>query len=97
MEHKPATNALLRHVAIPVWAALMLATVLSWWLGGGHGPADGDRRLTLAVILVLSFVKVYLVGEFFMELRHAPLGLRGIFGGWIVMTCAVLVALCLRT
>ena len=44
---------------------------------------------------MLTFVKVFLVGHQFMELRIAPEALRRSFLGWCVSTCAVLVVLAL--
>jgi len=65
-----------------VWALLVAATLLTWSVGGG-GMA----------VLVIAFVKVRLVGLHFMELRAAPLPLRMLFEGWVVVTCCVLIGL----
>lgn len=67
-----------------VWAVLVAATLASWSLGGGN-----------AVVVAVAFVKVRLVGLYFMELRTAPLPLRGLFEGWVLVTGAVLIGLCL--
>jgi hypothetical protein len=66
-----------------VWALLVTATFLTWSVGGGGGVA----------LLVIAFVKVRLVGLYFMELRTAPLRLRVLFEGWVVVTCCVLIGL----
>lgn len=44
-------------------------------------------------MLVVALVKVRLVGLYFMELRSAPVALRGLFEGWIVVTGSVLIGL----
>jgi hypothetical protein len=65
-----------------VWAVLVGATLASWLLGGGN-----------AVVVAVAFLKVRLVGLYFMELRTAPVPLRVLFEGWVVVTCGVLIAL----
>ncbi|MET8430558.1 cytochrome C oxidase subunit IV family protein [Nocardia sp. NPDC004860] len=67
-----------------VWAALMAATLLSWHLGAGNSTKNAA-----IVVIVVGVVKVQLIGDHFMELRHAPLALRLLFGGWclVVGTC----------
>lgn len=72
------------------WAILMGLTALSWWLSGGHGLG---LRLSAAAVLVVTFAKIFLVGNSFMELRHAAPALQAVFGGWCVVTCTVLVTL----
>lgn len=72
-----------------VWALLVGATLLSFWLGTDHGLSSAEAR-TL-VILVVAFVKVRFVGLYFMELRTAPVALRALFEGWCLAACLVLV------
>jgi caa(3)-type oxidase subunit IV len=74
-----------------VWSALMGATLVSWFLGG-HSVSSG-QVLIGSVVLVIAFVKVYLVGVYFMELRDAPTVLRAIFGCYCVVVCAVLIGI----
>jgi hypothetical protein len=64
-------------------------TVLSMWLGDGHGPG----RIATVAVLVFAFFKVAIVGEYFMEIRHAPLPLRLIFHAWSVVACTALIVL----
>lgn len=68
---------------VGIWALLVAATVGSWTVGAGHGVA----------LLVVAFVKVRLVGLYFMELRSAPVPLRILFEGWVVVTCSLLIGL----
>lgn len=79
---------LLRNRISVVWFVLVAATLLSLSLGTGHG-IDSHRAASVAVLLV-AFVKVFLVGMYFMELRAAPNALRGLFCGY----CLLVFALC---
>jgi len=74
-----------------VWFGLVAATALSW--GMGHGFGFADTRHAGVTILVVAFIKVRFVILDFMEIRHAPLFLRGIAETWFVVACATLVTL----
>lgn len=65
-----------------VWAMLVAATALVWFVGADHGVGDGD--VAVFAVLALTFVKVWLVGLHFMELRAAPPLLRRLFEGYCV-------------
>jgi heme/copper-type cytochrome/quinol oxidase subunit 4 len=77
-----------------VWALLVVATLISRSFGIDHGM---DYRFSTVVVLLVTFLKVYLVGSNFMELREATLLLRAIFNGVCVVMCAVLIAIYLAT
>ncbi|MDX8152974.1 cytochrome C oxidase subunit IV family protein [Patulibacter brassicae] len=79
-----------------VWSILIVATLLSWTLGDGL-LLTGDARLATAAILVVAFVKVHLIAAYFMEVRHAPRGLRFLVDGYVAGVCALLVTLYLAT
>jgi hypothetical protein len=64
--------------AILVWVVLMVVTALSWWLGAGHGASS----IATVAVLSVAFTKVGLIGEHFMELRHALPLMRALFGLW---------------
>ena len=83
--------------AYVTWALLVAATVVSWVLGADHG-LEGDRRdLVAGIILALAFIKIDLVGRYFMELHGAPPLLRRAFSVWAITTFAVCFALYLAT
>jgi len=84
--------ALLFHRATAVWLLLVGATGLSWGFGHGMGFGDDFRYGTVAVVII-AFIKLRLVFLEFMELRHAPAGLRWAFEGWTVVVCASVVFL----
>jgi Prokaryotic Cytochrome C oxidase subunit IV len=71
------------------WMLLMAATLVSFGLGDGLGTA----KLATVTILIVAFGKVNLVGNYFMELRGAPLPLRVIFTGWTAVVGTVLVVM----
>jgi hypothetical protein len=75
---------------LKVWLLLMGATIVSWKVGIDHGI---DYRLSTMLVLVVTFVKVNLVGMNFMELREAVLPLRAIFNVFCVIVCVVLMAM----
>lgn len=82
------TTTLVRTPATAVWALLITATAVSWALGTQHGMAN--HQLASVIILLIAFIKVRLVGMYFMELREAPNVLRGLFEAYCVVVCSML-------
>lgn len=79
----------IKHAGRPVtvvWAALMVATLISWWLGDGHAAT----KLAAVLVIVTGFMKVALIGDHFMELRSAPPQLRWVFMGWCIVIPSIL-------
>jgi len=86
--------SLLRSPITAVWSILILATLLSWWLGTDHGLGSGaDHTGATLAILVVAFVKVRCVGLYFMELRDAPLPLRLAFEAYVAVVCGGVIGL----
>lgn len=82
--------SLMRTNASLAWLVLVGLTVLSWTLGTDHGlGATGQTAASLVIITVAVF-KIRLVGLYFMELRQAPLTLRGLFEGYCVVLLSLL-------
>lgn len=79
--------------AYTAWAVLMVSTLLSWLLAADHGSLLNDRVVTGSVVILIAFVKIYLVGRYFMDLRLAPLGLRLPFNLWTLATCTLVIAM----
>lgn len=77
--------------ATVVWIGLVLATMLTFWLGTDHPFATTSVGLAASIAIVVGIGKAALIGLEFMELRHAPRGLRLAFLTW----CAVVGAGCL--
>jgi caa(3)-type oxidase subunit IV len=82
-------TALFRTPATAVWLLLITATGVSWALGTQHGMHG--HQLASVIILLIAFIKVRLVGLYFMELREAPNILRGLFEAYCLIVCALLV------
>jgi caa(3)-type oxidase subunit IV len=74
-----------------VWAVLVVATLASV---GVHEGLGAGTIATLAV-LALAFVKVWLVGRWFMELREAPTVLRRLFDAYVVVVPVALAGILL--
>ena len=82
-------TALLRAPATVVWAVLIVATIATWTLGTQHGIHS--HTLASVLILLIAFIKVRLVGLYFMELREAPTVLKGLFEAYCVVVCTAVV------
>jgi apolipoprotein N-acyltransferase len=77
--------------ATVVWIGLVLATVITFWLGTDHPFARASVALASSLALAIGIGKAAFIGLEFMELRHAPRGLRNAFLAW----CAVVGGGCL--
>jgi Prokaryotic Cytochrome C oxidase subunit IV len=86
---------LARSAVTPVWVLLMVATAASCSLAAHHGI--GIHKVVTVAVLLVAFVKVALIGLYFMELRHAPPLLRHIFHGWYLAVCTVVVVIYLAS
>lgn len=73
-----------------VWAALLLATALTWWVGES-GAAERAGLASAALVLGLGAFKGVLIILDYMELRHAPALWRRLLLGWL--WCVVLLVL----
>jgi caa(3)-type oxidase subunit IV len=83
------TNLLKSRVSA-IWLILIAATLISWKIGTDHGV---HAHLATTIVLLVAFVKVRLVGLYFMELRNAPVALRLAFEGYCLVVCATLIAM----
>lgn len=81
-------TSLLRDRITVVWFVLVAATVASWILGVGHELGDRSGAI---IIIVIAFAKVHFVGQYFMELRDAPIALRAVFGIWTIVVGLLLI------
>ena len=76
-----------------VWAGLVAATLLTFWLGTDHPFADRSVLLASSIAIAVGVGKAAFIGLEFMELRHAPRGLRMGFLTWCLVVgvgCVVL-------
>jgi len=82
--------ALLRNRISLIWFVLIAATLISWWIGTGDAA---NPQLGTAAVFVVVFIKVRLIGLYFMELRDAPLPLRLLFEGYCLIVCTTLLVM----
>lgn len=75
---------------ITIWALLLLATILTWWLGEGGMQLGRSEIVIAAIVLGLSAFKGVLIALDFMELRHAPPLWRHAVLGWLAAVCLAL-------
>jgi hypothetical protein len=66
-----------------VFAGLVIATCVAWWLGSESSLTGGGLRVAATLTILIAFAKVYLIGREFMELRCAPVLLRTVFNLWV--------------
>lgn len=69
-----------------IFLLLVAATCVSLLLDTKKGYGQGIS----AAIVTITFVKIWLVGNYFMELREAPRVLRLLFDGYVATVLAVL-------
>ncbi|MCW2856610.1 MAG: hypothetical protein JWR52_2225 [Marmoricola sp.] len=74
-----------------VWFALISATFAT--AGLGLEQTAGGAATVGVLLLAIAFTKIRLVGIHFMELGSAPLPLRLLFEGYVLVTFTVLVVL----
>lgn len=75
------------------WLILTVLTISSWALGTQHALGGAGHVPASIAIFVVAVFKVRLVGLYFMELRTAPLPLRGLFEGYCVVLLGVLIGM----
>lgn len=74
------------HFLNVIWVALMVATLLTWFIGkSGQMTAN-----TVIAILLIAAVKGWMIIYDFMALRRVKLLWRGIVLGWLLMTLALI-------
>jgi caa(3)-type oxidase subunit IV len=88
-------GTLVRTNATAVWLILCALTITSWALGTRHVFGVTDHIWASVVIIVVAVFKVRLVGLYFMELKDAPLLLRGFFEVYCAALMVVLNAMLL--
>ena len=79
--------------ATVVFAGLVIATCITWWLGSRSSPTGGALGVAVTLTILIAFAKIYFIGRDFMELRSAPPGLRAAFNVWVGAVAVAAVAL----
>lgn len=78
------------------WFILVAATGIGWWFGHMERAGQSREHLAMAGVVVTAFLKAWIVGFQFMELKHAPRWLRHAYDVWVVGVCSTLLVICLR-
>lgn len=86
-------KSVVRANASLVWFALCALTIVSWILGTEHGFGADQHAQASVVIFAVAIFKVRLVGLYFMELKSAPIALRGMFEGYCLVLFGLLTAM----
>ena len=77
------------------WLILMVATGIGWWLGQTNQSETEGVKLATAGVIIVSFIKVWVVGFQFMELKHAPWWLKHIYNAWVLIISFTLIIICI--
>ena len=83
-------TALIRNPLTIVWALLTAVTVVSWLVSRDGGAAHQLNSAVTTVVLLIAPVKAQLVIWHFMEVRRAPLWLKAVTSGWVVVVFAAM-------
>jgi Prokaryotic Cytochrome C oxidase subunit IV len=77
-----------------VWAALVVVTLVSGWIGSRHGQDDlRSSALVTCSVLSIAAIKVRVIVREFMEVRHAPSLYRRLTDGFTVFVVGALLAI----
>lgn len=82
--------SLLKNPVNRVWLVLVVATLVTWWLGEGGWASTGGGG-AVALMFALAFVKGALIALDFMETRHAPPLWRRLLLGWLAGVIGLIV------
>jgi hypothetical protein len=79
--------------ATVVFAGLVVATCITWWLGSGSSQTRSGLGLAATLTVLIASAKIYFIGRDFMELRLAPSVLRAAFSVWVGAVAVAAIAL----
>ena len=87
------TTTYVRLPATTVWTVLLAATLVTWMLGAGHAILVNNASVATVFVILIAFIKVDLVGRYFMELNRAPRRLALLFHGWSLITASTVIGI----
>lgn len=67
-----------------IWAMLLLATAVTWWLGESGQVGHGTVAPVLVIFALAAFKGLWVIGNF-MDLWHAPALWRRLLVGWLLV------------
>ncbi len=74
------------HLLNIIWVALMVATVLTWFIG-----KSGHLSVTMVVaVLLISAIKGWMIILDFMALRRVAFLWRALVLGWLLTTLSII-------
>ncbi|MBV8347855.1 MAG: cytochrome C oxidase subunit IV family protein [Mycolicibacterium sp.] len=84
-------NALIKKRLLVVWLVLASITLVYLWVGSVD-PASAVRpsAVVTSSAIVMALIKVRIIFREFMETRHAPVLLRRLTDGWVVLMAVCL-------
>jgi len=85
------TTRTAKSTALAIGIVLAGLTVSSYFLGIDH--LLGSSKMAMSVVFVAAFIKVWVVTQFFMDVRHAPRWFNLLVTGWVLITAAVVIGL----
>ncbi|MGV9950272.1 cytochrome C oxidase subunit IV family protein [Rhodococcus aetherivorans] len=83
-----------RDVFSLLWLVMASASALTYWLGTDH-PMLESARVVAASMLLIAFLKVWVVGNYFMETRDCPRPVRAAFTTWLAFSTISTIAVVL--
>lgn len=83
-------TSLIRNPLTIVWALLTGVTVVSWLVSRDGGAAHQLNATVTTVVLLIAALKAQLVIWHFMEVRRAPLWLKAVTSGWVIVVVAAM-------
>ncbi|MFC3778459.1 cytochrome C oxidase subunit IV family protein [Mycolicibacterium holsaticum] len=88
-----SVSSIVRSNATLIWLLLSALTVVSWLLGSDFGFSGLGHVTVSLIVIVVALFKVRMIGMYFMELRDAPLELRGLFEGYCLTLFVLMVGM----
>lgn len=76
-----------------IWVGLICATGLSWWLGTDGSENIGATAISSVALLVIAFIKVRFVIQYFMDARRAVWPLRLITELYPILVCSAILTI----
>lgn len=71
-----------------VWLALLAVSSVAWLLSNFGMVFESINEIHLSQLLVvLGYLKIWMVVHYFMEIKHAPRYLQLFCEGWVVLSC----------
>jgi heme/copper-type cytochrome/quinol oxidase subunit 4 len=91
MANNEISTRTVKSTALAIGIVLAGLTISAYFLGIDH--LLGFSKVAMSVVFVVAFIKVWLVTQFFMDVRHAPRWFNLLVTGWVLVTAAVVIGL----